>query len=252
MWSLAYGSWFKNRVLGNGVCIYTFPGGTPSVSELWVLSLSSGGAGGVPGLCVASPGGGAPMPLRLQQVCAFFAVPCWQGTQPSVWFCKTIAGYLSIAAFTLLCPGNTTPRFFNSRTAACGFVISCRVSSTAARENPSLAILAIFKARRMSDCSSCTWPPCPAIVADMSKTYKKLVAASRVRIGCYPNHIRLCSILEGLQSLFRPFPGMYITKFGCEIPRTGNIVMFKFTDCADKCVGQPWRFPDTGRDELVM
>jgi len=31
----------------------------------------------------------------------------------------------------------------------------------------------------MSDCSSCTRPPCLAKVADMLKTYKKLVAASK-------------------------------------------------------------------------
>jgi len=34
--------------------------------------------------------------------------------------------------------------------------ISCCVCSIAVHENHSLAILAIFKARRMSDCSSCT------------------------------------------------------------------------------------------------
>jgi len=48
----------------------------------------------------------------------------------------------------------------------------------AARENRPLAIFAIFKARHMSDCSSCTRPPCLAIVAEMLKTYKMLVAAS--------------------------------------------------------------------------
>jgi hypothetical protein len=36
-----------------------------------------------------------------------------------------------------------------------------------------------FKARRMSDYSSCTRPPCLAIVADMLKTYKQLVVASK-------------------------------------------------------------------------
>jgi len=60
---------------------------------------------------------------------------------------------------------------------------------------PSLAILAIFKARRMSDCSSCTWPPCLAIVADMLKTSKKLVAATTVRSRYYLNNIRLHSLL---------------------------------------------------------
>jgi len=74
-------------------------------------------------------------------------------------------------------------------------VISCCVSSIAARENPSLAILAMFKARRMSDCSSGTRPPCLAIVADMLKTSKELVAASKARSGYYLNHIPLCSLL---------------------------------------------------------
>jgi len=52
------------------------------------------------------------------------------------------------------------------------------VSSIAACEKPSVAILAIFNARRMLDCSSCTRPPCLAIVVDMLKTYKTLVDAS--------------------------------------------------------------------------
>jgi len=40
--------------------------------------------------------------------------------------------------------------------------------------------------RRMSDCSSCTRPPCLAIVADMLKTYKTLVNASNNEIGLLP------------------------------------------------------------------
>jgi len=60
------------------------------------------------------------------------------------------------------------------------------VSSIAAREKPSFAILAIFKARRMSDCSSCTRPHCLAIVADMLKTYKTLVATSKNEIPLLP------------------------------------------------------------------
>jgi len=58
------------------------------------------------------------------------------------------------------------------------FIVRCCSFSIAAHEYPPLSGLAIFKARRMSDSSSCTWPPCLAIVADMLKTYKKLVAAS--------------------------------------------------------------------------
>jgi len=195
MWSLEYGSRFRNQTLGSGVWIYTHLGGTPSVSEHWFLSLWSGGAGGIQGLGGAGRGGGAPGPLCLQRVCGFFAMPFWQGRQPSVWFTRTIAECLSIAASTLLYLGNTIPRFFSSWTSTLGFFISCGVSSIAVYENPSLAILAIFNARHMSDCSSCTRPPCLAIVADRLKIYKKVVAAARVRIGCYLNHIWLHRLL---------------------------------------------------------
>ena len=188
MWSLAYGSRLKNGALGSGVCIYIYPGGTPSVLELWVLSLSSGEAGGVPGLGGPSRGGGAPVSFLWQRVSVLFAVPFWQGRQLYVWFSRTIAGCLAIPSFTLFCPGNTTSRIFSSQTSECGLMIIVCISSIAPRENRSSAILAIFRARRMSDYSSCTRPPCLAIVADMLKTYRKLVAASRVRIGCYLNH----------------------------------------------------------------
>ena len=38
----------------------------------------------------------------------------------------------------------------------------------------------------MSDCSSCIWPPCLAIVADRLKTFKKLVSASKGKIRLLP------------------------------------------------------------------
>jgi len=44
----------------------------------------------------------------------------------------------------------------------------------------------LFKATHLLDCSCCTWPPCLAIVADMLKTYKKLVAASKNEIWLLP------------------------------------------------------------------
>ena len=198
MRSLAYESRSKNRALGSGVCLYTYPGGTPSVLELSVLSLSSGGTGGILGQGGARHGVGPSVPLRLQRVCWFSAVPFGQGRQLSVWFSQTIVWCHSIAAFSLLCLGNTTPHFFSSRSSARGFLISCCISPIAARENPPLAILAIFKARHMSDCSSCTRPPCLAILVDMLKTYNKLVAASKVRFGNYLNHIWLHSLLKGL------------------------------------------------------
>jgi len=195
MRSLVYGSRLKNRALGSGVCIYTYLGGTPSVLELWVLLLWSGGAAGIQGLGGAGHGGGAVIPMHFQRVCGFVAVPFRPGRQPSVWISQTIAGCLSMAASTWLCPGNTTPRFFSSQTSACGPLISCCFSSIAVSENPSLAILAIFKARRMSDYWSCTRPPCLAIVADMLKTYNKSVAASSLRFGYYLNHRLLGSLL---------------------------------------------------------
>jgi hypothetical protein len=58
-----------------------------------------------------------------------------------------------------------------------------------------LVILAILKARRMSDCFSCTRPPCLAIVADMLKTYKTLVAALTMIFGYYLYHIRFRRLL---------------------------------------------------------
>jgi len=198
MRSLAYGSRFKTGALVSGVGIYRYPGGTLSFSELRDLSLSSGGAGGVRSLGGTGRGGGAPGPLRLQLVCGFFAVPVRRGRLSPIWFSRTVAGCLSIAAFPLLCPGNTTPHFCYSRTSAGGFLISCCVSSIAAHATPALAILAIIKVRGMSDCSSCTRPACLAIVADMLKTFKKSVAASRVRFSCYLNHIRPHSLLWGI------------------------------------------------------
>jgi len=185
----------KDWALGGRVWIYTYTGGIHSVSE---LSSSSAGKGGNSGRGGAGLGALAPLPLRLHQVCGFVAVPFWHGRQPSVGFSRILARCLSIAAFTLLCPGNSTPDSFASRTLVRCLLIRCCVSSIAAHENPPLAILAIFKARRMSDCSSCTWPPCLAIVADMLKSSKKLVAATTVRSGYYLNHIRLRSLLKGI------------------------------------------------------
>jgi len=179
---LAYASWLISWALGRGVGIYTYQGATPSISDQCAGSMLPGGTGGVSGGCgigsgvgcLSRSGGCAPVPLRLQRVWGICAVPFWQGRQPSVWFCQSTAQCLPIAAITSLCPGNTTPRFFSSRTSAWGFLIGNCVSSIAACENSPLAILAIFKARRMSDCSSCTPPPYLAIVADMLKTYKEI------------------------------------------------------------------------------
>jgi len=194
--SLAYASRFKHWALGRGVCIYIYLGGTPSISDMWAASLLPGGTSGVSGWCGVSSGvgclsyscGGTPVPLHLQRVWGLCAVPFWQGGQPSVSLSGSTAGCLSITAFTLLCPGNSTPCFFASRNSAWGFLIRNDVSSIVARENPPLAILAIFKARPLSDCSSCTRPPYLAIVADTVETYKGSGAAStyQIRLGPQP------------------------------------------------------------------
>ena len=136
-------------------------------------------------------GGGAPVPLRLQHVCGFLAVPFWEGRPPSVWFWRIIARGLSITAFTVLCPGNSTPHFVSSLTSARGFSIRYCVSSLVVRKNPPVAILAIFNAMRMSDCSSCTQPPGLASVADMLKTYTKWVAGSSNETGQLPSQCML-------------------------------------------------------------
>ena len=108
------------------------------------------------------------------------ALPC-QFRKEVIWLCcfwQSTAVCLSIAACTGVCRGNSTPLFISSLTLAEGLLIICWVSSMLARGKPPLAIIAIFKTRRMSDCSSCTRPPRLTIVADMLKTYNKLVAAS--------------------------------------------------------------------------
>jgi hypothetical protein len=95
----------------------------------------------------------------------------------------------------LLSPGNKTVCFIPSRTSPQAFLISCCISFIVGCDNTPVAILAIFMARPMSDSSSCTRPPCLAIVADMFKTYRQIVAASKVRFGYCLNHIQLCSLL---------------------------------------------------------
>jgi hypothetical protein len=126
------------------------------------------------------------------------AIPCWQRRKPSVSFSQTIARWHSIAVFNLLCPGNTTPPVVFSRALVPGFLISWCISPITACDHPPVAMLPIFKARCMSDCSSCTRPPCLAIVAVMLKTYKKSVAALKMRSSYYLNHIQLRSLLWDL------------------------------------------------------
>jgi len=200
MLSSADASRLTGCVLGRGTLESSFAAGKVLVCDHWVPRMGARGGGSfaggycVPGGggvrsgvgCLCRTGGGAPIHLHLQRIWGFLAVLFWQGRQPSVWFWWIIAGCLSIAAFTFQCPGNSTPRFFSSVTLARGFFIWYCIASIAVPENPPLAILAIFNARRMSDCSSCTQPPCIAIVADMLRTYKKLVAAPSDEIQQWP------------------------------------------------------------------
>ena len=83
-------------------------------------------------------------------------------------------------------PRTLNTPFISSETSARGFLLRYFVSPIAARNKPSFAILAIFNARNMSDCTSCTRPPCLAIVADMLKTYKTSVPASNNEIQLLP------------------------------------------------------------------
>jgi len=136
--------------------------------------------------CLHQSAGGAPVYLRCQCICEFNMGPVWKRRHPAVWFWQSIAVCLSIAAITFLCPGNSTPHFFSSWTLAWRFLIRDCISSIATCEILGEVILAISKARRMLDCSSCTRPPCFALVADILKSCKTLVAASN-------NEIRLLS-----------------------------------------------------------
>jgi len=116
----------------------------------------------------------------------FIMAPFWQGRHPAVLFWRSIAGCHSMIAFTYLCAGNSTPNDFSSRTLARGIMIRYCVSRFAVCKNPPMAMLAIFKARRMTDCSSWTRPPCLAIVEDMLKTYKNWIAAANNEIRRWP------------------------------------------------------------------
>jgi len=164
-------------VLGtlNSGCVTGGPGGI----------LGRGGVGSGVG-CPRQSDEGWPVPLRLHHGCGCFALPWWQRRHLSGWFWRSIATCVSITASTWIWPANSTTCFFSSWTSARGFLIRYCVSSIEACENPPLAALAILKARRRWNYSSCTRPPCLAIVADMLKTYKKLGAAANNKIRLVP------------------------------------------------------------------
>jgi len=98
----------------------------------------------------------------------------------------------------------------------------------------------------MSDFSSCTRPPCLAKVADILKTYKKLVAASTYQIRLLPLPYTLWwHPLRWFKPVWSP-KGMLITKFICKNPSAVYIVTFDFADGAYKYPGGPFRFHITG------
>jgi len=183
-------SWLKNWEFQWGVAIYASSGGTSPIYETGAHWFSQGGAGGIPdagavGSCIRilhQSGWDALVTLHLHHVCGFRGVAMWQERQPSVWFSQTIAGCLSITPVTILSTANWAPWIFSSQTLVWHFMITNWYCSNAVREYPPLAVMAIFEARCMSDCSSCTQTPCLAIVADMLKTFWKLVAASKYEI----------------------------------------------------------------------
>ena len=192
--SWADGSRVNDSAQGRDVCKYAYLASKLTILERWAPEVLPVGAGGILGRggissgvsCLRRLGGGTPVSIYLQRVYRFFRGPFWQGRHPVVWFWRSIVVCLSITAFIFLCPGNSTPRLFSSQTSVWDFLIRCSISSIAEQDNPPLAILAILKARHMSDCSRCTRPPCLAIVADKLHTYKKLVAASNNKMQLLP------------------------------------------------------------------
>jgi len=109
----------KKSAQGRAVCEYVYAACKLTIPDRWAPEVLPVGAGGMPGgggvssgvHTLPRAGGGAPVPLCLQHVCGFFAVPFWQERQPDVWLWRSIAGCLCIAAFTFLCSGKfNTPR----------------------------------------------------------------------------------------------------------------------------------------------
>lgn len=72
-----------------------------------------------------------------------------------------------------------------------------------------------------------------------------------MRLGYYLNHICIRSLLKGDYSLHCTLTEMHIRKLVRQNPTADDIMMFCFVDCAEICIGQPWRFPITGCDKLV-
>lgn len=121
--SLADASRLTQWALGCGVCIYTYPGGTPSIWEPWDVSLSSGSAGDMQCSGGIGCGRGTPGSLHLQHVHRYFTGPFWQIRQLSIWFSRTIARCHAIKEFTLPGREDSTPPVFHSQTLIRGILI---------------------------------------------------------------------------------------------------------------------------------
>jgi len=127
--------------------------------------------------CLCRSSGGAHCALCLQCVRGIFAVPCCQERQPSNGLPRSIRGGYFITAVTCVLPGMFNLRCFSSQTLRRSFLIRYCVSSIVTCQTPHLSVSAILNPRHMSDCSSCTRPPCLATVVELLKTYMQLVAA---------------------------------------------------------------------------
>jgi hypothetical protein len=184
----------KDSAQRTDVCEYTHPASKLTISERWAPELLAVGAGGILGReglgyevsWLRHSCGGVPVPLHLQHICQFIAVALWQARHLAVWYWQTIARCFSVGYFTFLCPGNSTPHLFSAQTLAQGQLISDTISCIVACKNLSLAVVAISKARWVSDYSSYTRPLCLPIVADMLNTCSKFVAASNNEIRLLP------------------------------------------------------------------
>jgi hypothetical protein len=116
-------------------------------------------------------------------------------------------------------------------------LICSYISLIAASEKPCLAILAIFKARRILDCSRCTQPPCLGIVADILKTYKTLVLASKSEIRqLAQSHM---TWIPPLQSLM-PVPSTPGDVYNESCPWKSENVQDHHVQCHGECGEIPW------------
>jgi len=130
----------KPSVQGRAIGEYVYPPCTLMIWDGWTQEVVPDGVGGVlgsgevgSGVCsLPRSGDGAAVPMRLLRVSGYFALTFGQGRQQAISLWPSIAGCLCITAFTFICPGNSTPRCYCSRTLACCFLMRYILSSIAA------------------------------------------------------------------------------------------------------------------------